>query len=104
MDRLHKFIVFYDDGSISHGDETTLADVEPFGVICIVQEKQDGRNHIISQKDYYAFINNKWIVLDTMGLVDYNVHQLDKLKRVIVGRTVDSASYWEIFDKAKKYV
>jgi len=98
------FIIFYDDGSELKGSELFYHHITPFGVICIVQEKADGRNHILSQKDYYAFTGTHWIVLDMMGVVDHLVNKPKSIKKFIVGRTIDNKSYWDIFDKAKRYV
>lgn len=93
--------IFYDDGSEYEG---SLDGVEPFGVICIVQTKQDGRNHIIHQKDYYAFNGSHWLSLDMMGIIDYLVHKPETIKKLIVGRTIDTKSFWDIFERARKYI
>ena len=98
---MQKFIIFYDDGTEVADN---LDEVKPFGVICIVQEKHKCRNHILSQKDYYAFNGEHWIVLDMMGVIDHLVHKPESIKKLIVGRTVDTKAYWDIYDKAKKYV
>lgn len=93
--------ILYDDGTevVDNLDE-----VKPFGVICIVQEKADGRNHILSQKDYYAFNGQQWVVLDMMGVVDHLVHKPENIKKFVVGRTIDNISFWKIMDKAQSYV
>lgn len=93
--------ILYDDGTevVDNLDE-----VKSFGVICIVQEKADGRNHILSQKDYYLFNGQQWVVLDMMGVVDHLVHKPETIKKFVVGRTIDNISFWKIMDKAKQYV
>ena len=93
--------IFYDDGSEVADD---LDQVKSFGVICIVQDKHDGQNHILSKKDYYLFNGKHWIVLDMMGVVDHLVHKPKSIQKFIVGRTIDNHSFWEIYDKAQKYV
>ena len=98
------FIVFYDDGSQLVGNALSLDQIKPYGVICIVQERADGRNHILSQKDFYAFTGNHWIVLDAFGLADHVIHKLKGLQKVIAGRTVDNQTYYDIMERAKKHV
>jgi len=96
--------IFYDDGSEITGSGNDFGDIPSFGIICIVQEKHDGRKHIISQKDYYAFTGTLWIVLDMMGVIDHLVHKPESIEKLLVGRTIDDKSYWDIFERAKKYI
>ena len=101
---MSEFIVFYDDGTEIKGTELFFEHLPPFGVIAIVQEKHDGRNHILSRMDYYAFNGRHWVVLDMIGIVDYLVHKPKSIKKLLVGRTIDNKSYWDIFEKAKLHV
>ncbi len=98
------FIIFYDDGSEIAANASTLDKVKPFGVVCIVQERADGNNHMLFEKDYYSFNGEHWIVLDLVGVIDHLVHKPESIKKFIVGRTIDNQAFYNIIAKAKSHV
>ena len=98
------FIIFYDDGREISATENTVDKLDSFGVICIVQSLGDGRNHILSKKDYYILVGNFWLVVDMMGLIDHLANKPNSIKKLLVGRTIDNVAFWKIFDIAKTYV
>ena len=98
------FIVFYDNEKTISANASTLDKVQPFGVVCIVQNRTENKKHILYGRDYYAFNGRHWLILDIIGLIDHLVHKPDSIKKFIVGRTIDNEAYNKIMSSAKSHV
>lgn len=96
--------IFYDDGTVFTNTQTHSLDVPHEGVVCIVQERPDGRNESWFEKDFYIYIDGGWIGVDIHGLVSHTKRKLDKIERVLEGVTLSSTRYWQIREKAKQYI
>lgn len=96
--------IFYDDGTVFTNAQTHSLDVPNYGVICIVQKKLDGQNHILHGTDFYLFVDDSWIAVDKFGALDHLMHKLESIKCAISGRTVTNDLQTQILNKAKQYV
>ncbi len=96
-----KWRIYYDDGGIwDHKDGFPLPN--PFGVLVILQDSVNGSARYMSAGDFYIFDGDGWLAVDQAGLNDYIIHQLSKIKCVVVGRMVPDARFREIYAQAKK--
>lgn len=96
--------IFYDDGRVFSNYTLHSLDVPRYGVICIVQEREDGQKHILHGKDFYLFVKDSWIPVDNFGMIDHVLHKLDILEAGVAGRTITSDLHRHIMNKAKQYM
>lgn len=91
-----KWRIYYDDYTTVDREEN----IRPFGVAFIAERQNDGR--IIHQRSsYYLLTDDGWIVVETDGLIDWMLHKLGKIKRVIMGRSMTNNAYWALYEKVK---
>ena len=92
-----KFRNSYDD----HEHENDLSNAEPFGVICILQQRgHDGKWGIISNCPYYLHDGNEWLPAYENDVIDYLAHS-KHIEKLCVGRIVNKKRFSEVYDKAK---
>lgn len=73
-----------------------------YGVLVILQQRSnDQRWYITSNAPYYLWDGNEWLPAYENDLVDYMVHQPDKIQKLIVGRIVNKARFVEVYEQAK---
>lgn len=69
-----------------------------WGVQAIVYEHEDAGWTMAVGGDYYVERADRWVAVDFAGLLDYVVNELGV---VMVGRTVDNATFKSLYQRAK---
>ena len=95
---MKRSIIYYDDGTTFDG---TPAKAPVRGVICILQIRHDGRNHILSQKSHYVHDGCEWIPCTWDDVEEYLLDRREKNIVVIRGRVVGNNEFNDICDKAR---
>ena len=99
---LSKWRVYYDDGSTWNWTEGF--DLEPYGIICILQETATVNRSvfsIISNAPYYVYTDKEWIKAEPNDIEDYLVHGI-RIEKFVVGRAVSKRKFVEIFNIAMR--
>lgn len=95
--------IYYDDGSIHDWTQGT-DDLEPYGVICILQRITDpgGERWTLNYgAPFYCLDGDEWVILQHNDVEDRLAHRLP-IGVFLVGRAVTKAKFSEIFERAKK--
>lgn len=91
--------IYLDDGSTFGDEDGTPLDAPGWGVQVIAQADPQVGRRLISQADYYIFIDGNWVGLDDVGLIDYLANIL---KIVKVGRQLPIRNdYRAILEQAR---
>ena len=81
--------------------EGPYQDAPKYGVICILQENQENSFHIVSGAPYYMYLDDEWTGVYQNDLIDFVIHNLGEIKKVIMGRIVTKKQFHKIFEQAK---
>lgn len=95
--------IYYDDGS-THNHSQGFDKLEPYGVICILQQinHKNGTAYIINYgAPYYAYLDNEWIILQHNDVEDRLAHKLP-IEHFLVGRAVSKSNFNKIYNKAQE--
>ena len=90
MHRL-KFRIYYDGGATYDGDPF---DAPAWGALAIVQEHKEHGREIVSNKDYFVWMNSRWMGVDWIGMIDYL--QQNGARKVLFGRMVPNDHFNDI--------
>jgi hypothetical protein len=89
------FRIYYDDGSTFDGDPF---DAPFWGVLIIVEKDRDHGRRIVSNGDYYVWIDGRWRAKDHIGLIDYL--QQPGHRKAVCGRMVENDHFTAVYMRA----
>lgn len=91
--------IYYGDGSTFDGRDGPASDAPARDVQMIAVADPDHGWYLVRSTDYYWWLpNDTWNGGDIFGLFDYLIEP--GLKRVLFGRTIETARFRAIFDRA----
>jgi len=94
-----RFRIYYHDGVVL---EKAPQEVErKYGVICILQQRDDGYFHMVSNAPYYLFIRGSWLPAWENDVIDYLVNEPGAIENCIVGRIVSKGDFHRIYERAQ---
>ena len=93
-----KWRIYYDDGSTVDSSTTTADQSPKLGVIAVVQTDPERGRIVIHRFDFYWYEHGEFWGSDIFGLWDYLTRP--GMKVVLFGRTVATALYSEIVQRA----
>lgn len=98
-----KYKIYYDDGFILEGTETTIIPKDRrFGVLVIIEDDPEMNWEVIQGADYYILFGDHWIGVDRIGILDYMVNCISHIKYILVGRIVPYLQHRKILEQAFK--
>lgn len=92
------WVVYYDKKTTFNNDDGDPIDAPPWGVQVIAQTEGQVGRELVSQADFYLFIDGKWVGVDFVGLIDQLANVLGIVK---VGRMIDRQQYRSILEQAR---
>ena len=95
-----KFRIYYDDGFVAGSIPVTLE--RKYGVICVLQQRDDGFFHMVSNGPYYLFVGESWLPAYENDVIDYLVNKPGAIKQCIVGRIVSKGAFQKIYGQAQE--
>ena len=96
-DVMPDFRIYYDGSQTYDGDPYNAP---AWGVLAIVEKDPDNGRRLITTKDYFVWLGDRWMSVDYIGMLDY-LGQPGK-KKVVFGRMVDDAYFASIMKIANE--
>lgn len=97
-----KWQIYFDDGTTWNYKQGIPPHKRKVGTIAIIQERADGFYRVMDHGDFYWYDGEGWLVVDTYGMLDALIYNLDKIKCAIAGRMVTDFRFRDIYKQAKK--
>lgn len=91
------WVVYYNRETTFNNDDGDPIDAPAWGIQVIAQTDDQVGRRLISQSDFYLFIDGKWVGVDFIGLIDHLANVLGIVK---VGRMIDRQQYRAILEQA----
>ena len=97
-----QWTVYYDTGKTRSNTAFEVHEIDPFGVIAIVQKDHPSTDRVVvtAGDDFYYYDeeDGRWYGVELTGLMDYLIHK----KGLKMGRFIPIEDYELIMDKAIK--
>ena len=91
------FKIYYEDRVFAGAPQ----DAPKHGVICILQQHDQARWHMVSNAPYYIYVGGEWLGAWENDIVDYLMHRPGKVEQLIMGRLVPKAVFNKIYKQAQ---
>lgn len=103
---MYTWRIYYSDGTTISNKESTPEEVNPFGIVCIVQKDPERGRNIMHGWDWYYYNSSEgtapmWWGCDLHGLLDRMLHRLP-VEALLQGRTVSNDVWQKLTQEANE--